>query len=133
MIDSARRKIEPLEPASPAPIGRLDAVPRVVTCPPRRIHQRFVGFQNLPEPRFRGPVARIDVRVKSARKSTIRPLDVGLRRAMRQAKDYVEIHTGTQLPTPNLQLPMNDIAWESGGWGVGCCLISFLPPPLRRR
>jgi hypothetical protein len=81
---STCREVEALEPRR-TPLLCRRVMSGVVPRSPRRIDQRFVRFENLPESLFGGLIARIDVRVKPARKTTVRPLDLGLRRPLRHA------------------------------------------------
>jgi hypothetical protein len=57
----------------------------VVSRPPRRIDQRLVRLEDFSEPLFGSVIARIDIRVIPSRKTTVRPLDLGLRRPVRYA------------------------------------------------
>jgi hypothetical protein len=52
----------------------------IVAPPPIRIGEGLVGVENLSKTRRGFAIARVDIRMKSARKSPIRPLDVCGRR-----------------------------------------------------
>ena len=76
----------------------------VVAAPAIRIDQRLVGVEHLAKARRRLAVARIDVRMKPARESPIRPLDVAAAGAAVHAEDDVEIHVGHRIRTSGHQL-----------------------------
>src|SRR5688572_8664101 len=69
MIGAARREVEPFEAAPRAIVAGLESQTGVVARPPLRIHQDFVGVQDLPEARFRHAVTRIDVRMEPPRQA----------------------------------------------------------------
>jgi hypothetical protein len=92
VVNSTRREIESLESAPVLRFVRARRVPGVVARPARRIDQRLVRLEDLTEPRRRRLVTRVDVRVKPARKTTVSPLDLGLRRSLLNAEHYVQIH-----------------------------------------
>ena len=54
--------------------SRASTWPGVVARSALRVHQRFVRVEDLPEPRLRHAVSRIDIRVKPAREAAIGPL-----------------------------------------------------------
>jgi hypothetical protein len=58
---------------------------RVVAGAAGRIDQRLVGLEDLTESRSGCLITRIDVRVKPTRKTTVRPLDLGLTRPLLHA------------------------------------------------
>ena len=86
MVDAARREIESLEPAGAARVLRVRHEPRVVARAPLRIHQRLVRLDDLTEAHFRRVIPGVHVRMKAPRQTPIRPLDVGLGGAVRQAE-----------------------------------------------
>ena len=93
VVGAAGGKIETFKPALRPCVARLDPLTRVVARSTLRIDQRLVRVQDLPESRLRDAITRIDVRVKPARKTTVGALDVGLRRAMRQSQNDVQVHS----------------------------------------
>src|SRR5678815_904369 len=125
VVGAAGGKIEPFKPALRPCLAWLEPLTRVVARSTLRIDQRLVGVQDLPEPRLRDAIARIDVRVKPARKTTVGALDVGLRRAMRQSQDDVQIHsyffssstTSASITSPCAAPPGADPAPASPGSG----------------
>ena len=92
MVRTARREVESFEPRRLTLRRRRRAMPGVVARAARRIDQRLVCLENLPESLLGRLITRIDVRVISTRKTTVRPLDLGLRRPLRHAQNDVQIH-----------------------------------------
>jgi hypothetical protein len=85
VVGAARREVEALKPRRLSPRRRSRAMPRVVKRSPGRIDQRLVCLENFSESLLGCLITRIDVGVIAARKTTVRPLDLGLRRTLRHA------------------------------------------------
>jgi hypothetical protein len=92
VVDSARREVEALEP-TPGLGSVCQRIPSVIPRSASRIDQGLVRLQDLAEACRRRLIARIDIRVKPARKTTVSPLDLGLARALLHAQHYVQVHS----------------------------------------
>src|SRR5262245_26581050 len=92
VIGPTSRKIESLEPRGLSPRRLCRAVAGVVARTSRWINQRFVRLENLSESLLGRLIARVDVRVKPPRKTTVSPLDLGLRRSLLHAENDIQIH-----------------------------------------
>src|SRR5262245_66090824 len=82
VVDTPCGEIEPLETGRSNRV-RLARIARVVPGSAGRIDQRLIRLEDLTESRLGGAITRIDVRMIPSRESSIRPLDLGLRRAVR--------------------------------------------------